>query len=268
MKKTLFKIQNRLRSGYRTKFSDLHHHFQPGPPSSRRGIYLLPNLFTITGLFAGFYSIVVAMNQHFQEASIAIFIAMIMDFFDGRIARLTHTQSAFGAELDSLSDMVSFGVAPALLVYSWSLEYLSKLGWLVAFMFAAGGALRLARFNIQLHVLDKRYFRGLPIPAAAGVLASIVWFCVDTGISGIKIRWLLAPLAASIALLMVSNIRYYSFKELDYKGRVPFVAVLAIVLVLVGIALDPPKILFLIFLSYGLSGPCAFLWFNRKHIKK
>lgn len=221
----------------------------------RRGIYLLPNLFTIAGLFAGFYAIVTAMEGYFNYAAIAIFVAMIMDFFDGRVARLTNTQSAFGAELDSLSDMVSFGVAPALVIYSWSLEGLGKLGWLAAFIFAAAGALRLARFNTQVLVADKRYFQGLPIPAAAGVLASMVWLCVDSEILGDVVSMMTAILAIIIAILMVSNVRYYSFKEIDLKGRVPFVAILLVVLAFVGISLDPPKILFLIFFCYALSGP-------------
>ncbi|WP_342220289.1 CDP-diacylglycerol--serine O-phosphatidyltransferase [Rickettsiella endosymbiont of Miltochrista miniata] len=221
----------------------------------RRGIYLLPNLFTIAGLFAGFYAIVTAMEGYFNYAAVAIFVAMIMDFFDGRVARLTNTQSAFGAELDSLSDMVSFGVAPALVIYSWSLEGLGKLGWLAAFIFAAAGALRLARFNTQVSVADKRYFQGLPIPAAAGVLASMVWLCVDSEILGNGVSMMTAVLAIIIAILMVSNVRYYSFKEIDLKGRVPFVAILLVVLAFVGISLDPPKILFLIFFCYALSGP-------------
>lgn len=221
----------------------------------RRGIYLLPNLFTIAGLFAGFYAIVTAMEGYFNYAAVAIFVAMIMDFFDGRVARLTNTQSAFGAELDSLSDMVSFGVAPALVIYSWSLEGLGKLGWLAAFIFTAAGALRLARFNTQVLIADKRYFQGLPIPAAAGVLASIVWLCVDSEILGNVVSMITAVLAIIIAILMVSNVRYYSFKEIDLKGRVPFVAILLVVLIFVGISLDPPKILFLIFFCYALSGP-------------
>lgn len=226
----------------------------------RRGIYLLPNLFTIAGLFAGFYAIVTAMEGYFNYSAIAIFVAMIMDFFDGRVARLTNTQSAFGAELDSLSDMVSFGVAPALVIYSWSLEGLGKLGWLAAFVFAAAGALRLARFNTQVLVADKRYFKGLPIPAAAGVLASLVWLCVDSEILGPAVSLVTALCAIIIAVLMVSNVRYYSFKEIDLKGHVPFVAILLVVLAFVGISLDPPKILFLIFFCYALSGPVLTLY--------
>jgi CDP-diacylglycerol---serine O-phosphatidyltransferase len=236
----------------------------------RRGIYLLPNLFTIAGLFAGFYAIVTAMEGYFNYAAVAIFVAMIMDFFDGRVARLTNTQSAFGAELDSLSDMVSFGVAPALVIYSWSLEGLGKLGWLAAFIYAAAGALRLARFNTQVSVADKRYFQGLPIPAAAGVLASMVWLCVDSEILGDVVSITTAVLAIIIAILMVSNVRYYSFKEIDLKGRVPFVAILLVVLAFVGISLDPPKILFLIFFCYALSGPVLTLraLYKRRSLKK
>lgn len=236
----------------------------------RRGIYLLPNLFTIAGLFAGFYAIVTAMEGYFNYAAVAIFVAMIMDFFDGRVARLTNTQSAFGAELDSLSDMVSFGVAPALVIYSWSLEGLGKLGWLAAFIFAAAGALRLARFNTQVLVADKRYFQGLPIPAAAGVLASMVWLCVDSEILGDVVSMITAILAIIIAILMVSNVRYYSFKEIDLKGRVPFVAILLVVLAFVGISLDPPKILFLIFFCYALSGPLLTLYalYKKRSLKR
>lgn len=230
----------------------------------RRGIYLLPNLFTISGLFAGFYAIVSAMEGYFSNAAISIFIAMIMDFFDGRVARLTNTQSAFGAELDSLSDMVSFGVAPALVVYSWCLESLGKLGWLAAFVFTAAGALRLARFNTQAQVMDKRYFQGLPIPAAAGILASLVWLSVECAIPGEVVDITTAVLSILTAIMMVSNIRYYSFKEIDLKGRVSFVAILLVVLAFVGISLDPPKILFLIFFCYGLSGPILTLWVIHK----
>lgn len=225
----------------------------------RRGIYLLPNLFTIAGLFAGFYAIVAAMEGFFSTAAAAIFVAMVMDFFDGRVARMTNTQSAFGAELDSLSDMVSFGVAPALVVYSWALEALGKLGWLAAFTFAAAGALRLARFNTQVNA-DKRYFQGFPIPAGAGVLAALVWLCVDSEISPNTVSLATAILAICTAVLMVSNLRYHSFKEIDLKGRVPFVAILCVVLAFIGIALDPPKVLFFLFFGYGLSGPILALW--------
>jgi CDP-diacylglycerol--serine O-phosphatidyltransferase len=229
-----------------------------------RGIYLLPNIFTIAGLFAGFYAIVAAMKGIFDLAAIAIFVAMLMDALDGRIARLTNTQTAFGAELDSLSDIVCFGVAPALVVFSWSLSDLGKLGWLASFIYVAAGALRLARFNTQLGTADKRYFQGLSITMAAGIIASMVWLGAEYDIPGTGISLLVGPITILTALLMVSNIRYHSFKEVDLKGRVPFVAILIIVLIFVGVSLDPPKILFLLTFAYGLSGPIFTLWNLRK----
>lgn len=233
-------------------------------PRFRRGIYLLPNSLTIAGLFSGFYAIVAAMKGHFESAAISVFIAMIMDFLDGRVARLTHTQSAFGTELDSLSDMVSFGVTPALILYSWSLNHLGKFGWLSAFLFTAAGALRLARFNIRTQIVDKQYFQGLPVPAAAGVLSSFVWASVDSGWNGYTLVMLAACLTVLTGLLMVSSFRYLSFKEIDLKGRVPFVSILAVLLTLVSIALDPPKVLFLIFLTYSLSGPIMTLRYFKR----
>lgn len=230
----------------------------------KRGIYLLPNLFTTAGLFAGFYAIVAAMKGIYDLAAIAIFVAMVMDALDGRVARLTNTQSAFGAEYDSLSDMTSFGIAPALVVFSWSLASLGKLGWLAAFIYAAGGALRLARFNTQIGKADKRYFQGLPIPAAAGVVASMVWLANEYSIPGSEINILVGIITILTGLLMVSNIRFHSFKQVDLRGRVPFVAILVVVLVFVGISLDPPKVLFLIFFCYALSGPILTLWNLRK----
>lgn len=267
---SLQKIEEKLTASEHKSINSGDHEEVERLAYRRRGIYLLPNLFTIAGLFAGFYAIVTAMEGYFNYSAVAIFVAMIMDFFDGRVARLTNTQSAFGAELDSLSDMVSFGVAPALVIYSWSLEGLGKLGWLAAFIFAAAGALRLARFNTQALVADKRYFQGLPIPAAAGVLASMVWLCVDSEILGDVVSIITAVLAIIIAVLMVSNVRYYSFKEIDLKGRVPFVAILLVVLAFVGISLDPPKILFLIFFCYALSGPILTLYslYKRRSLKR
>ncbi len=229
-----------------------------------RGIYLLPNLFTIFALFAGFYAIVAAMKGNFDNAAIAIFVAMVMDTLDGRVARLTHTQTSFGAELDSLSDMVSFGVAPALVIYSWSLDRLGKFGWLAAFVYAVAVALRLARFNVQLGTSDKRYFKGMPCPAGAAVIASIVWSVYDYGVDGHRISILMAVLAVLVGFLMVSNIRYYSFKDLDLKSKVPFIAILAIVLFLVLISVDPPQVLMVIFISYALSGPIGWIWKRHK----
>lgn len=224
-------------------------------PKRPRGIYLLPNLFTTAALFAGFYAIVAAMNGQYVAAPVAIYIAMVLDGIDGRVARMTNTQSAFGAEYDSLSDMVSFGLAPALVVYAWSLEHLGKLGWLAAFIYAAAAALRLARFNTQVHVADKRYFQGLASPAAAAIVAGLVWVSHDLGIDGETMRWMAFVLTLAAGLLMVSNIRYHSFKGLDLRGKVPFVAILVVVLVYVTITIDPPKVLFFGFLLYALSGP-------------
>jgi CDP-diacylglycerol--serine O-phosphatidyltransferase len=225
-----------------------------------RGIYLLPNFFTTAGLFAGFYAIVAAMNMHYHGAAVAIFVAMLMDCLDGRVARLTNTQSAFGAEYDSLSDMVSFGIAPALVSFSWAMHGLGKLGWLAAFLFAAAGALRLARFNTQLTMSDKRYFQGLSITASAGVVAGMVWAAHQSGISGPLLAWPVAITLTVLAILMVSNIRYHSFKQIDLRGNVPFVAILVLVLAFVLVALDPPHILFFIFTAYALSGPLLTLW--------
>lgn len=225
----------------------------------RRGIYLLPNLFTTGCLFAGFYAIVAAMGGRFEAAAIAIFIAMIMDGLDGRVARLTNTQSAFGAEYDSLADMVSFGLAPALVVYVWLLSDLGKPGWLAAFVYTAGTALRLARFNTQVGRADKRYFQGLASPAAAAVIAGLVWVGQGYDLGGRNMAITAAIITVMVGVFMVSNVRYRSFKDLDLKGRVPFVAVLVIVLVFVLISIDPPQILFAGFAVYALSGPVVTL---------
>lgn len=229
-----------------------------------RGIYLLPNLFTTAALFAGFYSIVAAMKGHFDRAAMAVFIAMVADTLDGRVARMTNTQTAFGAEYDSLSDMVAFGVAPALIVYSWSLSHLGKLGWLAAFLYTAGTALRLARFNTQSHDADKRYFQGLPCPPAAGVVAGSVWLGYTYDIQGILIALPIALLTVFMGALMVSTIRYHSFKQLDLRGKVPFFVLLIPILVIAAIAIDPPQILFAIFFCYAFSGPLLTLWQLRK----
>src|SRR5664279_6398408 len=178
----------------------------------RRGIYLLPNLFTTAALFAGFYSIVQAMNQRFEDAAIAIFVAMVLDGLDGRVARLTKTQSAFGAEYDSLSDMVSFGAAPALVVYEWVLRDMGKLGWIAAFIYVAAAALRLARFNTMLDVADKRWFTGIPSPAAAALVAGFVWVIDDFGVDPEKVRWAALAVTVFAGLTMVSNFKFYSFK--------------------------------------------------------
>lgn len=226
----------------------------------RKGIYLLPNMFTTGALFSGFYAIVASMNGEFVNASIAIFLAMILDGLDGRVARLTNTQSDFGAEYDSLSDMVSFGVAPALVAFSWALQDLGKLGWVAAFIFVAGAALRLARFNTQLATADGNYFTGLASPAAAAMVAGTVWVFSETGFSGEDVAWLMAMVVPLAGVLMVSNFKYHSFKGIDFSGKVPFVALFIVVLALVVVSLDPGKVLLTIFLTYALSGPAYTLW--------
>ncbi len=225
------------------------------PPKRRRGVYILPNLFTTAALFAGFYAIIGAMQAKFEGAAIAIFAAMILDGLDGRVARLTNTQSDFGAEYDSLSDMVAFGVAPAILAYEWALHSLGKVGWLAAFIYTTAAALRLARFNTLIGIADKRYFQGLPSPSAAAIVSAGVWIGVDLGIEGIQVDWLATFLTALAGLLMVSNFSYRSFKDLDLHNRVPFVAAILIMLVFALIYLHPPMILFLGFMTYALSGP-------------
>jgi CDP-diacylglycerol--serine O-phosphatidyltransferase len=225
------------------------------PRMRDRGIYLLPNLFTTGALFAGFYAIVQAINERFEYAAVAIFIAMILDGLDGRVARMTHTQSAFGAEYDSLSDMVSFGVAPALVIYEFALQDMGKLGWIAAFVYCAGAALRLARFNTQLDVVtDKRFFQGLPSPSAVALIAGFVWAMVEYGVAGDTVKWLAAVLALFGGLTMVSNFRYYSGKEINLRKSVPFFVILLVVLVFVLISTSPPEVLFGGFVLYGLSG--------------
>ena len=229
----------------------------------RRGIYILPSLFTTASLFAGFYAIVQAMNGSFEYAPLAIFIAMILDALDGRIARLTHTESDFGAQYDSLVDMVSFGLAPSLIMYEWALSGMGKLGWLAAFIFTAGAGLRLARFNTQISVPDKRYFRGLPSPAAAALVVGFVWILNANGVPGKEISIAAMIVTVMAGVLMVSNIRYRSFKDVDLRGRVSFMTILALPLVFVLLFQDPPQVLFLTFLGYALSGPVAILFRQR-----
>lgn len=230
-----------------------------GKKVRHKGIYLLPNLFTTGALFSGFYAIISGMNQNFEAAAIAIFVAMLLDGLDGRVARLTNTSSAFGEQYDSLSDMVSFGVAPALVMFSWALQDLGKFGWAAAFTYCAGGALRLARFNTQIGVVDKRYFIGLASPAAAALVAGTVWAGAESTPDGILLVFC-ALVTAFAGVLMVSNVRYTSFKEVDFKGRVPFVVMLAIVLAFAVVTIDPPRILLAIFAGYAASGPVMVLW--------
>ena len=224
------------------------------------GIYLLPNLLTTASLFAAFYSIVASLKDQYEVAVIAIFIGMVADGLDGRIARMTNTQSAFGAQYDSMSDMVTFGVAPSLLLYSWGLERLGKFGWLVAFIYTAAVALRLARFNTQLETADKCYFQGLACPPAAAIVASFAWVCYQNHWTHLVISMVAAVLAIVVSVLMVSNIRYYSFKELDVKGKIPFLHVLIMVILFVAIAANPSVVLFVGFILYALSGPLQTLF--------
>lgn len=229
-----------------------------------RGIYLLPNLFTIGAMFAGFYAIIAAMRGRYEAAAIAIFVASIMDGLDGRIARLLHAQSEFGVQLDSLSDMVCFGITPALVMYTWSLAVMGKPGWLAAFIYAACTALRLARFNVQAKKVDKRYFQGLPTPVAAQLIASIVWVCSVYNLAGESIALPMMVLAILLGLLKVSTIRYRSFKDFNLRNRVPFVGILVAVLILALISFDPPDILLLLSFLFIISGPIGTLWSLRK----
>jgi CDP-diacylglycerol---serine O-phosphatidyltransferase len=225
----------------------------------RRGVYLLPNLFTTAALFSGFYAIIAGMHGNFESAAIAIFVAMILDGLDGRVARLTNTASEFGVQYDSLSDMVSFGLAPALVMFSWALSDLGKFGWAVAFIYTAGAALRLARFNTQVDVVDKRYFIGLASPAAAAVIAGMVWAGYELDMAG-RPSLIAGLVTAAMGLLMVSNVKYSSFKEFDFRRRVPFVFILAVVLVFGLVTIDPPRILLAVFACYALSGPALWVW--------
>lgn len=224
------------------------------PEIRRRGIYILPNLFTTAALFSGFYAVVMAMQGSFEKAVMAIFVAMVLDGLDGRVARLTRTQSAFGAEYDSLSDMVSFGAAPSLVMYEWALRDLGRLGWIAAFIYCAGAALRLARFNTTLEVMDKRYFQGLPSPAAAALVAGFIWVAVDSGFAGSDFPLLAAATTIFAGVTMVTNVRFYSFKDINLRKSVPFFVVAAIALAFALMALKPEVTLFGFFVLYALSG--------------
>ncbi|MDH2918775.1 MAG: CDP-diacylglycerol--serine O-phosphatidyltransferase [Sideroxydans sp.] len=232
----------------------------------KRGIYLLPNLFTTGALFAGFYAIVQAMNGKFEIAAVAIFIAMVLDGLDGRVARMTHTQSEFGAEYDSLSDMVSFGVAPALVVYEWALKDMGKWGWFAAFIYCCATALRLARFNTNIDVVDKRYFQGLPSPAAAALVAGFVWVMSDVGYTGEQVRFLAAAMAIFAGLSMVSNLPFYSFKDFNMRKSVPFLAIFLVALGFLLVFSYPPGVLFGLFLIYALSG--FVMWLVRRRSRE
>jgi len=241
--------------GVSVTFEVVEGEMEGGRRVPRKGVYLLPNLFTTAALFSGFYCILAAMNGAYENAAIAIFIAGVLDGLDGRIARMTNTQSDFGAEYDSLSDVVAFGVAPAALSYSWSLNALGKYGWMFAFIFTACAALRLARFNTQVDTADKNFFTGLSSPLAAGLVAGFIWVGVDMGFDGPGVSGLMAVFVIVGALLMVSNLPYYSFKDLGASGRVPFAVILAAIGVFVLVFIDPPKVLLLMALVYTISGP-------------
>lgn len=235
----------------------------------RRGIYLLPNLFTTAALFAGFYAIVQSMNGHYEHSAIAIFVAMVFDGLDGRVARLTHTQSEFGAEYDSLSDMVSFGAAPALIMYEWALKDMGKLGWIAAFIYCACAALRLARFNVSIEVVDKKFFQGLPSPAAAALIAGTMWVALGFHVAADDIKWLAWTMTLFAGLTMVTNIPYYSGKEINLQKKVSFFVILLLLLFFfVLIPSHPPLVLFGLFLTYALSGYVMKIWRLCKNRKR
>jgi CDP-diacylglycerol--serine O-phosphatidyltransferase len=230
----------------------------------RKGIYVLPNLFTLAALFGGFYAIVMAMNGRFDQAAIGVFCAMVLDSLDGRVARMTNTQSAFGEQMDSLSDMVSFGAAPALIAYVWALKDLGRWGWIAAFVYCACAALRLARFNVNTGVVDKRFFQGLPSPAAAALVAGFIWLMTDGDVSGQEARWFMFALTLYAGLTMVTNVPFYSFKDVSFKRSVPFAVIVLLALGIAVINIDPPTVIFGLFVIYGLSGYVLYIWRRAK----
>lgn len=237
--------------------------FNSASTTAHKGIYFLPSLFTTAGLFFGFYAIIQATHGNFEKAAISIFVAMIMDGLDGRIARWTNTASDFGKEYDSLVDLIAFGLAPALVVYFWSLQFIGKAGWLIAFLYAAATALRLARFN-TLTIKDNRYFYGLACPSAAAFVVFWVWSMSDFGVAGEAVVWLSALLTLAATVLMVSNVKFRSFKDFDHKNKVPFVVLIVLLLAFVLVFFDPPRVLFALALSYAVSGPAGWLLRWRK----
>ncbi|MES2482825.1 MAG: CDP-diacylglycerol--serine O-phosphatidyltransferase [Pseudomonadota bacterium] len=233
----------------------------------RKGIYILPNLFTLAALFGGFYAIVMAMNWRFDLAAIGVFSAMVLDSLDGRVARMTNTQSAFGEQMDSLSDMVSFGAAPALISYEWALKGLGRWGWFAAFVYCACAALRLARFNVNTGVVDKRWFQGLPSPASAALVAGFIWLMADYGVKGHQAQWVMFALTLYAGLTMVTNVPFYSFKDISMKRSVPFAAIVFIALAIAVVNIDPPVVLFALFVLYGISGYGVYVWRRAKGIQ-
>jgi CDP-diacylglycerol--serine O-phosphatidyltransferase len=225
-----------------------------------KGIYMLPNLVTLAALFGGFYAVVMAMNGRFDLAALGVFCAMVLDGLDGRIARMTNTQSAFGEQMDSLADMVSFGAAPALIAYEWALRGLGRWGWIAAFVYCACAALRLARFNVNTAVVDKRFFQGLPSPAAAALVVGFLWLMIELEVSGPTVAWPMFVMCLYAGLTMVSNVPFYSFKDLQMRRSVPFVVIVLIVLAIGVVNIHPPTILFGAFMVYGLSGYAVYSW--------
>jgi CDP-diacylglycerol---serine O-phosphatidyltransferase len=230
----------------------------------RKGIYILPNLFTLAALFGGFYAVVMAMNGRFDLAAAGVFVAMVLDSLDGRVARMTNTQSAFGEQMDSLSDMVSFGAAPALIAYEWALKGLGRWGWIAAFVYCACAALRLARFNVNTQVVDKRFFQGLPSPAAAALVAGFIWLMTDLQVKPYDVTWWIFAIALYAGLTMVTNVPFYSFKDIQMKKSVPFAVIVLIALGIAVVNIDPPTVLFAIFVCYGLSGYVLYGWRKAK----
>ena len=230
----------------------------------RKGIYILPNLFTLAALFGGFYAIVMAMNGRFDQSAVGIFCAMVLDSLDGRVARMTNTQSTFGEQMDSLSDMVSFGAAPALITYEWALKGLGKLGWIAAFVYCAGAMLRLARFNTNIGVVDKRFFQGLPSPAAAALVVGFIWVVDDAGVqaahSNMLLAWAMCALTLYAGLTMVTNVPFYSFKDVSLKRTVPFIVIVLIALSIAVVTIHPPIVLFALFCFYGFSGYGVYIY--------
>lgn len=233
-------------------------------PKRSKGIYMVPNMITLAALFGGFYAVVMAMNGRFDLATLGIFVAMVLDSLDGRVARLTNTQSAFGEQMDSLSDMVSFGAAPALVAYVWVLKDIGRWGWIAAFVYCACAALRLARFNVNTGVVDKRYFQGLPSPAAAALVAGFIWLATELEMERAALAWPVFALTLYAGLTMVTNVPFYSFKDLSLKKSVPFAAIVLVALGIAVINIHPPTVLFGLFVVYGLSGYGMYFWRKAK----
>jgi CDP-diacylglycerol--serine O-phosphatidyltransferase len=241
-------------------------HMTPSEERPRRpkGIYMVPNMITLAALFGGFYSVVMAMNGRYDLATVGIFVAMVLDSLDGRVARLTNTQSAFGEQMDSLSDMVSFGAAPALIAYEWTLRDIGRWGWIAAFVYCACAALRLARFNVNTAVVDKRFFQGLPSPAAAALVAGFIWLMTELGVEPQDVTWPMFAITLYTGLTMVTNVPFYSFKDLSLKKSVPFASIVLVALGIAVINIHPPTVLFALFVVYGLSGYGMYFWRKAK----